>query len=81
MNIAPWTKNTQNIESAVGGSKPNTKNSFIRKAEDMLDTYAKNYHKLHRCLIFSCVEIIDHRDRTRASNLCCFCLFFPHLNM
>ncbi len=22
-----------------------------------------------------------HRDRTRASTLCCFCLFFPHLNM
>ncbi len=24
---------------------------------------------------------LKHRDRTRASILCCFCLFFPHLNI
>ncbi len=38
--VVLWTKNTQNFESAVGGSKPNTINSFIHKAVDMLDTYA-----------------------------------------
>ncbi len=27
------------------------------------------------------ISVLRHRDRTRASTLCCFCLFFPHLNM